>query len=343
MSIKRVLLTGGAGFIGHHTLHYLLEHTDADIVVVDRRAHAPVPSARLREIGALDHARVQILEADFGHELSPDLLRELGAVTHVIHMGAQSQVDSSIADPALSIRSNITGTLVLLQWARTLASLQLFLYFSTNEVFGPSPDGVTYTEGDRHNPPNPYAATKSAAENLCVAYANTYRLPIIITNTMNVFGERQPREKFLPKCVRTVLADDSMTIHGAPGGKSGSRFYIHVGAVADAVLWLLRHVTAPEDMLSIADAARGRYNIVGETEVTNLDFAQRVAKVLGKEIKYTVVDSASLRPGYDFRYALDGSKLARCGWRYPKTFDESLRESALWMADPQNRRWLEAM
>ena len=210
-------------------------------------------------------------------------------------------------------------------------------------MFGPSPQGINFKEGDRHNPPNPYAASKSAAESLCVGYANTYKLPIIVTNTMNVFGERQAREKFLPKSVRTILAGEAMTIHGSQGGKSGSRFYIHARSVADAVLWLLRHITGPEDMLSIADASCGRYNIVGETEVTNLDFAQRVAKILCKDIKYTVVDSKSLRPGHDFRYGLDGSKLARYGWQPPRNFEETMREAVLWMADPNNRHWLDLM
>ena len=99
MSIKRVLLTGGAGFIGHHTLQCLLAHTDANIVVLDKHAYAPVQSARLRDIGALDHARVQILEADFGQEFSAELVRELGGITHVVHMGAQAQVDILVAVP----------------------------------------------------------------------------------------------------------------------------------------------------------------------------------------------------------------------------------------------------
>ena len=342
MSIERVLLTGGAGFIGHHTLQYLLAHTHANIVVLDKHAYALIQSACLQNIGALDHPRVKILEADFGREFSADMLRELNGVTHVVHMGAQAQVDSSINDPASSFQSNVTGTINLLQWARAIPSLRLFLYFSTNEVFGPSPQGVNFKEGDRHNPPSPYAAGKSAAESLCVGYANTYKLPVIITNTMNVFGERQPSEKFLPKCVRTVLAGEAMTIHGSTVGTSGSRFYIHVRNVADAVLWLLRHITKREDMLAIADPSRGRYNIVGETEMTNLDFAQRVAAILGKDINYTVVNSKNLRPGHDFRYGLDGSKLARYGWRHPQNFDESLRDAVLWMADSNNRKWLDA-
>ena len=340
MAIKRVLLTGGAGFIGHHTLKFLLELTDAEIVVLDKHAHAPVQQNRLREIGALGHPRLRILEGDVEREFSSKFVKELGDVTHVLHIGAHAQVGDSITQPASSIQSNVMGTLRLLQWARTLTSLQLFLCFSTNEVFGPSPQGINFKEGDRHNPPNPYAAGKSAAESLCVAYANTYKLPMIITNTMNVFGERQPCGRFLPKCVSNILAGKEMTIHGSQGGKSGSRFFIHVRNVADAVLWLIRNITKPEDMLSIADASSGRYNIVGEMEATNLEFAQLVAKLLGREIKFTVVDSTSLRPGHDFHYGLDGSKLARYGWRSPKNFEESMREAVLWMADPSNRQWL---
>ncbi len=197
------------------------------------------------------------------------------------------------------------------------------LYFSTDEVFGPAGPEVAFKEWDRYNSSNPYAATKAGGEELALAYANTYKLPVFITHTMNVFGERQHPEKFIPKVVRHVVRGLTMPIHSDPSRtKPGSRFYIHARNVADAVLFLLEH-----------GEPREKYNIVGEREVDNLTLAQMIARVIGKPLKYELIDFHNSRPGHDLRYALDGSKLAAMGWSHPKEFEASLAKCVRWMLE----------
>ena len=245
------------------------------------------------------------------------------AVCHNTH------VDNSITDPAPFVFSNVIGTMRMLDYARTLPDLKKFVYFSTDEVFGPAPEGVAYKEWDRYNSTNPYAASKACGEELVLAYANTYGIPSIISHTMNVFGERQHPEKFIPKVIRKIMNDEVITIHSNKTKTvSGSRMWIHARNVSSAIHFLLKNSTN-----------RDKYNIVGEKEVSNLDMALYIAKILGKELKYEMVDFHSSRPGHDLRYALDGSKLTEMGWTVPLTFEKSLKNTIEWTIE--NPRWLE--
>lgn len=335
--MTRLLLTGGCGFIGHHFVEHFLKSTDWDIVVLDKLNYASSGLDRLRDIEVFDQKRVLVLTGDFSLPINTGLAKEIGDVDYIIHMGAESHVDRSIENPVPFVISNVLGTMRLLDFARTKASLKKFFYFSTDEVFGPAPEAVNYKEGDRHNPGNPYAATKAGAEDLCIAYANTYCVPIMITNTMNVFGERQHPEKFIPLCIRKILAGETLTIHSNPTKtQAGTRFYIHARNVAAALHFLIREI---DEFLSIHDCTKGKYNIVGEREMNNLALAQFIAHVLGKELQYEMVDFHSSRPGHDLRYALDGAKLEQLGWQVPKTFEESLQKTIHWYLE--NPRWLE--
>ena len=195
----------------------------------------------------------------------------------------------------------------MLEWCRNLKHLKKFIHFSTDEVYGTAPKGIDYKEGDRLNPGNPYSASKAAQESICRAYANTYKLPIMITNTMNVIGERQDKEKFVPLVIDKVLSGETVTIHSDKERKeSGTRFYIHARNVADAMHFLLINET---ETLDNVDASKGQYNIVGEREISNLELATLIAGVIGKPLKYEMVDFHSSRPGHDLRYALSGVKM----------------------------------
>ena len=218
----------------------------------------------------------------------------------------------------------------MLEFAREQKDLRLFVMFSTDEVYGPAPVGVNYKETDRYNSTNPYSATKAGAEQLALAYENTFKVPVIITNTMNIFGERQHPEKFIPKVIKKVLAGEVVTIHANPEKtKAGSRFWIHARNVSDALLFLTNNYEVRES-----------YNIVGEHEVDNLEMASTISRILGKELKYEMVDFHSSRPGHDLRYALDGNKLKNIGYIYPKNFYESLRQTVLWVVNEENNKWL---
>jgi len=337
---KRVLITGGAGFVGHHFVEHFLKNTDWDIVVFDRLNYAASGFDRLRDIKAFDNRRVSVLTVDFSQSISEGILKELGDIDYSLHIGAESHVDNSITNPKPFVRSNVEGTMNMLDLAchlRDHSSLKCFLYFSTDEVFGPAPEGVFYAEDSVHNPSNPYAATKSGGEMLVKAYRNTYQLPAVITRTMNIFGERQHPEKFIPMVIKKVLSGETVSIHAnSDRTKAGSRFYIHARNVADGYLFLIDTLEKKPDAVINQD-----FHISGEKEVDNLEMAQFIASVLGKELKYELVDFHSSRPGHDLRYALDDSKIRNQGWNMPKGFEDSLEKSVRWMVSPEYKHWLD--
>jgi dTDP-glucose 4,6-dehydratase len=318
--MTEIIITGGAGFAGHHVVEHLLKNTDWNITVLDKLTYASSGLDRLRDIGAFDDSRVCTLTADFSLPLSRGVRKELGHPNYIIHMGAETHVDRSIEDPYSFVRANVQGTLNMLEYARSLTRLQQFVYFSTDEVFGPADPGVAYAEWDRYNSANPYAASKAGGEELALAYANTYKLPVLITHTMNLFGERQHPEKFIPKVIRSVLSGTTVPIHAdKTKTHAGKRSYIHCRNMAAALLFLLQ-----------TEWQRDKVNIVGEKEVDNLEMAKMIAKIIGKPLIYEMVDFHSSRPGHDLRYALDGTKLMKLGWEHPKTFEESLKNTVLW-------------
>lgn len=324
-----ILITGGSGFVGHHVVEHFLRETDWRIVVLDKLSYSSQGYDRLRDIEAFDDKRVQVFSVDLTQPIEPGVRKEIGDVDYILHLAAESHVDNSIANPVPFVMNNVASTLQILEYARSLPSLKAFNYFSTDEVFGPAPEGKEYKEWDRYNSGNPYAASKAAGEELALSYANTYGLPIFITHTMNVFGERQHPEKFIPLVMRSVLNGQTISIHAnRDKTKAGSRFWIHGRNVAKALHFLIENFDKGE-----------KYNIVGEKEVDNLSMAQLIAGVVGKELQYELVDYHSSRPGHDLRYGLDGGRMRDMGFVYPKTFEESLTKTIEWTL--QNERWLE--
>jgi dTDP-glucose 4,6-dehydratase len=232
---------------------------------------------------------------------------------------------------------NVVGTANILDYARKIDGLERFAYFSTDEVFGPAPPGIYYKENDRYNSTNPYSATKAGAEELVVAFENTYGLPAIITHTMNVFGERQNAEKYIPMVIKKVRDNELVTVHAnAEKTVAGSRHYIHAEDVSNALLFLLNYDIS--NMFPDSTGAKcQKFNIVGKDEIDNLELAQFIAKVQNKDLNYEMVDFHSQRPGHDLRYSLDGSKMAEMGWT-PKSAYEQLETTINWTL--KNDRWL---
>lgn len=334
--MKKVILTGANGFVGHHILEHFLKFTDWEICCLDKLSYASSGHDRIRGIEVFDNERVKIFTTDLCLSFPEGLIKELGDINYIFHVAAESHVDNSIADPVPFVQNNVNSTLHLLEYARNLPNLEKFIYFSTDEVYGSAPADKNYREGERFNCGNPYSGSKAAAECICQSYANTYGTPIVITNTMNVIGERQHPEKFVPKVIKRVLNDETVTIHSnKEKTKAGSRFYIHARNIADALLYILEN---SEETLDNYDASIGKFNIVGEKETDNLQLAQLIADTLGKELKYKMVDFHSSRPGHDLRYALDGGKMKDLGWSHPVKFEESLAKTIQWTL--ANDEWL---
>ena len=337
---KKILVTGGAGFIAHHVIDKILSTTDWEIVTLDRLDFSGNLN-RLNEVVSSypesERKRVKVVHHDLKAELNPEITATIGKVDYISHLAAGSHVDRSISYPLEFVMDNIVGTAHILDYARKLDGLERFAYFSTDEVFGPAPKGVNYKENDRYNSTNPYSATKAGAEELVVAYENTYGLPSFITHTMNVFGERQNPEKYIPMVIKKVRDKESVTVHANKEKTvAGSRHYIHAEDVAEALLFLYRY-----DIETIKPDETGakcqKFNIVGKDEIDNLELAQFIAKVQEKNLLYEMVDFHSQRPGHDLRYALDGTKMKKMGWEPESAFDR-LESVINWSL--KNDRWL---
>lgn len=321
--MKNVIVTGGVGFVGHHMIDYLLQNTDATISVIDR-LDVSGNINRLIEMPNwnANKNRVKFIWHDMRAEMwnNEILCSMLGKADTVLHVGAASHVDRSIEDPLSFVMDNVVGTCNILNYARRLDTLENFVYFSTDEVFGPAPDEINYKEWDRYNSGNPYAATKAGGEELCLSFQNTYRMPIKISHCMNIFGERQHPEKFIPSCIKKIKKGEKVTIHANKDlSRVGSRFYIHARNVCSAVDFILKNGTNGE-----------KYNIVGEQEIDNLSLAKMIAEIVGKPLNYELVDFHSSRPGHDLRYGLDGSKMQNLGWDMPMNLEKSLQAVVDW-------------
>lgn len=335
----RILITGGCGFLGHHIVEHLLVNTSAEITILDRLTYASAGFDRLRDIGRFDDKRVRILGADLRSPIQPGILRELGTVDYIIHAAAETHVDNSIVDPLPFLESNVLGTHHLLMLARQVEPFRTFV-ISTDEVYGPARWGQEgFLPGDPMNPTNPYAASKVGAEAVAMAYANTYKIPITILNGMNFFGERQHPEKFIPKVIKSVLAGEEVTIHADPSRtRAGTRFYLHCRNFADALVFLLN-----QDRNNIDGYGEmpWKAHIVGEKEISNLELAQMIARFVGRDLKYRMVDFHSSRPGHDLRYAMRDNYFEQAGWKHPLSIEQSMEKTVRWYLDPKNSRWLE--
>lgn len=339
--MKRVLLTGAGGFVGHHFLEHALVTTDWQIVCTDSFRHRG-KTDRLREVleglpAKVTRDRVQVITHDLTVPISPQMAHRLGPIDYVISMASESHVDRSITDPRPFFENNVALVLTLLEYAREYG-VEKFLHVSTDEVYGPAPEGHNHKEGEPHRPSNPYSASKAAQEAACYAYWRTYGMPIAISNTMNIIGERQDPEKFVPLVLQKVLRGETIPIHASRDGKPGSRFYLHARNQADA----LRFILETQDFYRYQGTAHDmpRFNVVGEREVDNMEMAAMIAHYAGKTASYELVDFHSSRPGHDARYALDGGKLEMLGWTPPVPLEKSLERTIKWTL--QHPEWLES-
>lgn len=355
MPKRRVLLTGAAGFVGSHALRHLLANTDHEIVCPVTFRHKGTQSRLALALDSLPGAGGRVFTGmiDLTAPIDSVTDHHLGHIDYVLNFASESHVDRSITHPAPFIQNNVALITNLLEWARARQDagrgVEAFLQVSTDEVYGPAPAGTAHREWqDIARPSNPYSASKAAQEAILFSYWRTYGLPVVITNTMNIIGETQDPEKFVPAVLRHLVNGTQAIIHASASGEIGSRFYLHARNQADGVLAALQYAVDKQYDLVWREGLNYvpglntdqpfRFHIVGEREVSNLGMAQMIADAVGAPLDYRLEDFHSSRPGHDLRYALDGSRMASIGWKPPLPLEQSLCKTVEWTL--QHPEWL---
>lgn len=332
---KRVLLTGIAGSIGIHVFAHICHNTDWEVVGIGSFRHKGLVD-RIVEITG-DHPewlkRLKMVTHDLSAPISPLTREKIGKIDYIINLASLSDVEASINEAPSFITNNVALMVNMLEYAREIKP-EVFIQFSTDEVYG-----ATQTKQDAYKewsplvPSNPYAASKACQEVISIAYWRTYNVPIVITNTMNNFGEMQQPFKYPVMIQKAIAEGREITIHGNENGDIGSRSYIHSRNAADALLFILKQ---PVYMHKAGQADRpDRYNIAGDKQLDNLELAQLIAKLMGKELKYKLTNFHQSRPGHDPHYGLDNTKLKEMGWESPVSFEDSLKNTIDWQTSHQ--------
>lgn len=332
----RILLTGAAGFVGAHTLRHLLTETSAEIVCPVTFRHKGIAPRLWRSVEGHDPHRVFIVPGlDLRAPIDPVTREQIGHIDVIMNVASESHVDRSIEQPGDFIRNNVDLMISVLEYARVIKP-RMVLQMSTDEVYGPAYGDHKHSEWEGIRPSNPYSASKASQEAICYSYWRTYGVPVVITNTMNIIGEMQDREKFVPKTIRAIKEDVPITMHVAPDGTPGSRYYLHARNLADAWVFLMENHTP---QMYPDDSEPSRFHIVGEREVSNQEMIELIAETMGKTANIYPLSFHASRPGHDLRYALDGTKLDLLGWKAPVPFEESLRKTVEWTLEFPG--WLE--
>ena len=333
-----LLVTGGAGFIGSAVVRHLVEQTDATVVTVDKLTYA---GHRENLAPLMDHPRHHFEQVDIADAAAVRRLFETYEPGGVLHLAAESHVDRSIDGPAAFVQTNVVGTQVLLEAARTYWAEQgepegfRFLHVSTDEVYGELGETGAFTEETPYDPSSPYSASKAGADHLVRAWHRTYDLPVLITNCSNNYGPYQHPEKLIPVVILNAVDGEPIPVYG--DGKN----------VRDW-LYVVDHVRA---LLRVFEEGRvgETYNIGGHQEKENIAVVRQICDILderrpgavegGHRSLITFVED---RPGHDWRYAIDPSKIENeLGWAPQVGFEEGLRRTVRWYLE--HRDWVQAV
>jgi dTDP-glucose 4,6-dehydratase len=312
----KVLVTGGAGFIGSNFVRYALDaHQDWQVTTLDKLTYA----GRIENLDSVrNNPRHRFVQGDVADaKVAAPLVQESDIV---VHFAAETHVDRSILHAGDFITTDVFGTFVLLEAARETPNLRRFVQISTDEVYGSVPEGSS-KETDELRPRNPYSASKAGADRLAYSYWATYQVPVIVTRASNNYGPNQFPEKIIPLFITNLIDDIPVPLYG---DGQNVRDWLHVDDHCRAV-----------DLLIDQGAPGEVYNIGGGNHVKNVDLTHRILALVGKPD--SLIKPVADRPGHDRRYSLDTAKLQSLGWRPRESFEDGLANTVTWYRD--NERW----
>lgn len=330
-----MLITGGAGFIGANYVEYVLNHSEGEIVVLDKLTYA----GSLKNLEAVAD-KITFVKGDICDADLVQSLFEKYQFQKVIHLAAESHVDNSISGPAEFIQTNIVGTFNLLQSAyktwmdgpnqlKPAFNNARFLHVSTDEVYGTLGEKGLFTEKTPYAPNSPYSASKASSDFIVRSYFHTYELPVVTTNCSNNYGPYQHKEKLIPTIIRKALAGEPIPIYG--DGKN-VRDWLYVTDHCSGI-----HLALEKGRLGET------YNIGGRNERENLYIAETICKLLDEMVPknkpyYNQVTFVTDRPGHDFRYAIDAEKIeSELGWKADENFESGIRKTIAWYLENRDR------
>jgi dTDP-glucose 4,6-dehydratase len=332
---NKVLITGGAGFIGSNYVEYVLKNSEDEIFVLDKLTYA----GNLKNLEAVSH-KITFIKGDICDTEFIQNLFEKHKFQNVVHFAAESHVDNSISGPSEFIQTNIVGTFNLLQnsyktWMNCPNDLKeefknaRFLHISTDEVYGTLGETGLFTEETSYAPNSPYSASKASSDFIVRSYFHTYGLPVVTTNCSNNYGPNQHKEKLIPTIIRKAISGENIPIYG--DGKN-VRDWLYVMDHCSGIYLALENGKLGET-----------YNIGGRNERENLYIANVICELLDemlpKDSPYKEqITFVKDRPGHDFRYAIDASKIENeLGWKAKENFETGIRKTIAWYLKNRDR------